>query len=234
MAIDIIYCAAGNRKYAEIAVAAGMRYGAQLPDDGKVYLPIFFADQNWKNPNRPGYMEALSRMRPTAATVLDWEHEDQFAEVMSWAEEAAQYVERVIIIPKIIGSIPRIPHRVGNADVILGYSVPTKFGGTSVPTWEFGNRPVHLLGGSPQKQLHAAHYMHVVSADGNYIHKLASKTCFWTPGNSYHANDRFWPTIIEADGKPWGDGSKTAGAPYEAFRRSCINVMEAWRSLHTR
>lgn len=39
----------------------------------------------------------------------------------------------------------------------------------TMPAWEFGRRPVHLLGGSPHAQMEMRHYMNVVSADG--IHK---------------------------------------------------------------
>ena len=49
--------------------------------------------------------------------------------------------------PYAFGGIARVPEQIGGKAVRLGYSVPTKFGGTEVPLWEFGQRPVHLLGG---------------------------------------------------------------------------------------
>lgn len=228
--IDLIYCAAGNRRFAEIAVSAGFLYGAQLP--GTVYTdvaPLHFADQDWREPNRTAYMNALAQHRPPVATVLDWEQEGQFDEVMSWAEEAAQYVERIIIIPKVIGGVPRIPSRVGGKQIVLGYSTPTKYAGTSVPVWEFGRWPVHLLGGSPSAQFHAAHYMNVVSADGNYIQKMATKYCqYFVTRRSYWSANRHWPTLAESN-----DGRRMdiSDGHYEAFRRSCANVMDMWSTL---
>ena len=230
--IDLIYCAAGNRRFAEIAVAAGFLYGAQLP--GTVYPDVArlsFADQDWKRPNRAAYMASLAAHRPRMATVLDWERDKQLGEVLSWAEEAAQYVERVILIPKVVGGIPRLPRAIGGAKIVLGYSVPATYGGTELPPWEFAGWPVHLLGGSPHRQLHAAHYMRVVSADGNYAAKMARHNQFWMAGHARNAHDRFWPRLKETDGKRWGDGTSTADAPYEAFRRSCANIMAAWRGL---
>ncbi len=147
----LIYCAGGNRRFAEIAIAAGYRFGSQLPET--VYHPLYFADQDWKRPNRAAYMSALAQHRPNMASVLDWEHEGQLNEVLDWAEEAAQYVERVMIIPKVVGGIGRIPHAVNGCPVILGYSVPTRFGGTPLPGWEFAGWPLHLLGGSPHRQM---------------------------------------------------------------------------------
>jgi hypothetical protein len=96
---------------------------------------------------------------------------------------------------------------------------------------EFAGWPVHLLGGSPHRQLHAAHYLRINSADGNYIQKQALAARFWVNGTANYAGNRHFPSLLEADGKPWGDGSNTADAPYEAFRRSCQNVMTAWREL---
>lgn len=213
----------------DIAVAAGFRYGSQLPET--VYGPLYFADQDWRRPNRPAYMAALARHRPTIATVLDWEREEQLPDVLDWAEEAAQHVERVLIVPKVIGGIPRLPRRIGGKDVVLAYTVPTKFGGAPIPVWEWAGWPVHLLGGPPHHQILIWTYLRgrcdVISADGNYAQKMATRWCqFWTPGTVRHARNRWWPTLFEADGRRWpSDG------PYEAFRRSCDNIVRAWRKV---
>lgn len=226
--VELIYCAAGNQRLAEIAVAHGFHYGAQLP--GTVYTDVaavYFADQDWKKPNRAKYMAALARHRPHMATVLDWDREEQLPEVLDWAEEAAQYVRVVVVIPKVFGGIRRLPRTIGGAEVRLGYSVPTRYGGTQVPVWEFGGWPVHLLGGSPAQQMRLAHYLDVVSADGNMAQLMATSYCaFWRPGRRPFTNS--WPSILQADGQEWGNGGTDADAPYEAFRRSCQNIMSAW------
>ena len=207
-----------------------MTYGAQLP--GTVYFPPEFVDQDWKRPDRAAYVAAVAQHRPRMATVLDWEHDKQLPEVLAWSEDVAPFVERVIVIPKVIGGVPRLPRRIGGREVVLGYSVPTRYAGTSVPPWEFTGWPVHLLGGSPHRQMAMGHYLNVVSADGNYIAKMAQKwNQFWVMAPALYAKDRRWPRLREADGRAWGDGSSTADAPYEAFRRSCVNVMAAWRAL---
>lgn len=224
LGVDLIYCAGGNPRFYAIARDAGFLYGVQLPDT--VYGPLHFADQDWKAPDRARYMAALAQHRPHMATVLDWEREAQLSEVLNWAEEAAQFVNVVVIVPKVIGGIGRIPARIGGADVRLGYSVPTRYGGTDVPIWEFGARPVHLLGGSPQRQMqYALHGLNVQSADGNYAQRMALTSCqFWEPGTAHYARNRYWPRLEEADGSAWGQD-----APYEAFRRSCRNIARAWR-----
>jgi hypothetical protein len=215
--MELIYCGGSNRRFAQIAIDHGFLFGSQLPRT--VYYPLYFADQCWKKPNRAAYMAALAQHRPHMASVLDLERADQLDEVLSWAEEAAQYVQCVMLIPKVFGIIPRLPRRIGGADVRLGYSVPTKFGGTELPVWEFAGWPVHLLGGSPNAQMELAHYMAVESADGNMAMKAATKFCnYW---------DGIWRDI-DATGYTGND------APYEAFRRSCENIAAAWVKLGRR
>lgn len=231
--MELVYCAAGNRALAQAAISAGFRYGACLP--ATFYpdvAPLWFADQRYKKPDRPAYMAGLERHRPAMATVLDLERVDQRAEVISWAEEAAQYVQYVVLIPKLDGLIADLPRCIGGKPVVLGYSVPTSYGGTAVPLWEFAGWPVHLLGGSPRAQQRLWHHMSaiadVVSADSNYSQKLAIRHCqTWVPGTAHGARNRWWPTLTELDGERW----PAENAHVEAFRRSCATIMASWRSL---
>jgi hypothetical protein len=217
----LIYCAGGNRKFAQIAIDNGFEYGAQLPS--KIYFPIYFADQDWKKPDRTRYMSCLAEHRPYMATVMDWERQDQLDEVLGWAEEAARYVQEVLIIPKVSGAIHQLPRTIAGKKVRLAYSVPSKYGASEVPVWEFSGWPVHLLGGSPARQMEVAQYLDVRSADGNWIQNVANRFC------------KVWLGV----GKNGGDAEKALrdvegyrreiDAPYEAFRRSCVNIMAEWK-----
>lgn len=228
--LKLIYCAGGNKKFAEIAIKSGFLYGARIPRD-KPHFPIFFADQDWKKPNKDKYILQLKKYRPSMATVLDLEMESQLTKVMQWAEEVSQICENVVIIPKVPGIIKNIPKSLNGKQIILGYSVPTKYSGTSVKVEEFINRKVHLLGGSPHKQMELwkemSKFCKVISVDGNYVQKMAlNYNKFWTNGDAIYANNRWMPRLDEADGKKWLND-----APYEAFRRSCINIVKAWKEL---
>lgn len=218
MAPALIYCADGNPAFARVAVESGWLYGARLP--ATVYQRVYFADQDWRRPDRGKYMAALAEHRPDVATVLDWERAEQEGEVMAWAEEASRHVRAVVVIPKVPGTVPLIPERVGGAEVVLGYSVPTSYGGSPVPLWEFGRRPVHLLGGSPQRQIELAAYLNVVSADGNMAHQQAHRCRFWSPTRAYKGR---WVQLRDA-----GD-ERAEGANLEAFRRSCVAIRAAWQ-----
>lgn len=224
--VEVIYCADGNPRLAQIALDAGMLYGARMP--GSVGFRPYFIDQEWKNPDRVRYMEKLAECRPHIATVLDLERWQQLDEVLSWAEEAAQYARVVVIIPKAHGIIAELPRTISGARVRLGYSVPTRYGGTTVGLHEFEGWPVHLLGGSPERQLDLYHKLRVVSVDTNYTQKLAMSGQYWIKKPLPGYNNRHWPTFVEAGEPQPGD------APYEAFRRSCVNVMQAWRDTAAR
>jgi hypothetical protein len=168
-------------------------------------------------------MEALARFRPSMATVLDWERESQFDLVMEWAEEAARHVGSVVIIPKVVDSVERIPFTVCGKPVVIGYSIPTKFGGTSVPVWELAGRRVHLLGGSPHRQMREyaqiSGIAEVVSADGNMMRKMAvERCCYWSPRSC--GREGRWPVLRSED---------KVDTIYAAFRMSCEAIAFAWR-----
>lgn len=221
---DLYYCADGNKRFADIALTNGFRYGARLP--ATIYHRAEFTDQDWKAPNREMYMQAVEVNHPRLATVLDWERPEQWAEVESWAAQIAPFVtEAIVIIPKVMGGIGRIPETIRGKAIRLGYSVPTGYGGTCLPSWEFGSRPVHLLGGSPHDQIELAQYLNVVSADTNYHLGMATRyNQFFAAGGSFRAaRNRWYPKLNEtALGHIDGD------VPYKAFALSCINIKTAW------
>lgn len=221
---ELIYCAGGNRRFAELAHAAGFRLGARLPDTVYDVAPLYFADQEWRKPDRTRYVAEVARHQPYLATVLDLERPDQLDEVLGWAEEIAPHVREVGLIPKCDGVIATLPRAIGGRPVRLCYSVPSAYGGAELSVWEFAGWPVHLLGGSPHRQRQYARYLDVRSADGNYAQKLATRHCqFLAAAPVPDANNRWWPTLKEADGRRWeGDG------PYEAFRRSCAAIRALW------
>lgn len=216
----LIYCADGNSKFAQVAVDEGWLYGARLP--ATTYQSVYFADQNWKDPNRKTYMRALRIYKPKMATVLDWERESQLPEVLSWAEEASQYVEKVVIIPKVPGQVYKLPKIINGKEIIIGYSVPTSYGKTEVKLEELEGRRVHLLGGSPQKQLeiwcYLLHRAKVISIDGNMAHKQAHRCRWWScvKGRVGH-----WRQLNEVD-------DRKVGANLEAFRLSLREIRKAW------
>lgn len=227
--MEIYYCADGNKKYAEIAINEGMKYGARLP--ANVYFKPEFVDQDWKKPDRAKYMASLKEHQPTRAIVLDLERVEQLAEVLSWAEEASQYASSVVIIPKAHGVVKHLPKQINSKPVVLGYSVPTGYGGTELMLNEFAGWDVHLLGGSPLRQRKYYQYLaavaNVVSADGNYHQKIAANCKVWASRTGVYRR-KVWDWIpLEVV-----QGFKlTEDANYKAFELSCQNILEMWREI---
>lgn len=142
-------------------------------------LPYAFVDCDWHDYDHAVHLEAVAAVRPKYATVRDYLTVEQaqragiayfsLDRILRWAEELAQYAERVIIIPKadVIEAIP--------PQYVLGYSVPTRYGGTPLPIEIFAERQVHLLGGSwlAQRQFLDQLGDAVVSIDFNYLYLVA-------------------------------------------------------------
>lgn len=224
--MQLVFCYGKNPSFTPIALAAGFLYGAQLPC--ATYAPVWFADNEYRRPDKDAYIAALAEHRPAVATVLDWMRDEDLPEVLDWAERAAEYVrERLIVIPKVVSwdnPIRRIPRRIGGKDVVLGYSVPTSHGGTDVPLYQFKKWPIHLLGGSPHAQMRYARRFQaiadVVSVDGNMHCQQAQRCRFWRAekGSKGH-----WVQLSEVGLGDYGEGSNL-----KAFELSCQNIAAAW------
>lgn len=216
--VDLIYCGNGNTTLDKIAQQNGFLYGLQLPYRKKLDVPLYFSDQNWKKPDKEKYIECVKKCTPKLATVLDLEYRKQFQEVLNWANDISNFVETIIIIPKVTGVINKLPREINGKPIRLGFSVPTKFGATKLKPKFFNGWEVHLLGGSPEKQLKYAQEMNVVSIDCNYHSMKANKFGeYWTGKIGY---GRWWKKL-EGDYAPRERSLK-------AFELSCVNISNAW------
>lgn len=203
--IDVIFCWGGGDNSCCIPVRAGWMYGIRSGDvqtDGKGVCPIAstsprhkvqFIDNDFHDYDHAHHAEIVRQFRPKYATVRDIMTEQQckeagieyypFEQVMDWAAELAEYAQNVIVIPKY-DCLDQIP-----ANYMLGYSVPTSYGGTPLPVEIFKGRRVHLLGGSWKAQLAhmAALGDDVVSLDNNHINIIASQ---WGQFNDKDGNTK--------------------------------------------
>lgn len=186
--LDVIYTIDGTDCTCCLAVQAGLKYGfrsAQFrvcPYVGQLSgrHAVAFIDNDFKDYDHEQHKRVVGKYQPRYATVRDIMSERQCAEagiefypfeqIMRWAEELENYAENVIVIPKY-DCIADIPER-----YVLGYSVPTSYGGTPMPAGKFRGRRVHLLGGSWKAQLGYLALLgdDVVSLDTNWVQLIAN------------------------------------------------------------
>ena len=190
--IDVIFCWGGGDTSCCLAVRAGWMYGVRSGDikTAEHVCPVVarsprhkvqFVDNDFHDYDHAHHAEIVRQFRPKYATVRDIMTPEQckaagiayypFEQIMEWAAEIAEHATNVIVIPKY-DCLDQIPDK-----YMLGYSVPTSYGGTPLPVESFRGRRVHLLGGSWKAQL--AHMAvlgdDVVSLDNNHVERIASQ-----------------------------------------------------------
>jgi GNAT superfamily N-acetyltransferase len=189
----LFYCADGGRNwYSVIASSVGWMLGLRS-DQAKTPQHCQMVDNHWTGYDHKSHLAAVQHHKPLVATARDLEHPDQLSEILRQAGELQKYAGRVLLIPKCKVLLP--------SGYWLAYSVPTQYGGTDIECKWFGQRHVHLLGGSPN-----AKHLNVVSLDGNYAMNLARHgTATWQ-----------------------GQEIKRAGSCYEAFELSIAKQKAYW------
>lgn len=143
-----------------------------------------FMDSDWHDYDHGQHLDAVAEIEPVSATVRDICTTQQCEQwgvpfydldaTLDMAADLAPHVEQVILIPKY-HCLDELPREINGAQVTLGYSVETSYGGTPVPITEFAGWPIHLLGGSWDKQRAYLNLMKddVVSLDNNHILRIA-------------------------------------------------------------
>ncbi len=103
--------------------------------------------------------------RPIMTVARDVEEKGDLRQIIDQAYRLLEFANYVIVVPKdplleskLCTAIP--------ADFVLGFSVPTRYGGTKLSPQAF-KRSVHLLGGRPDAQRRLAEQMPVFSIDVN-------------------------------------------------------------------
>jgi hypothetical protein len=182
---DFIYTDSSSKGLCCMAIQSGLKYGIQSGYKGCVRTDEFsgkhkvtFVDCDYKKYNHEKHLKSVKEFKPKYATVRDIMSEEQCKEagieyfplnqILDYAYELKEYADNVILIPKI-DVIDQIPD-----GFMLGYSIPTSHGGTTVPINRFNSHKVHLLGGSWEKQLYnIERYNFIVSCDNNHLNKIA-------------------------------------------------------------
>jgi hypothetical protein len=217
--IDLIYCAGGNSRLSLIAHDEGWQLGYRS-DKSMGDFPVIFVDIDYKRPNFDKHLEVIKRHRPRYAVVPDLSEsvvcQADIDRALEQASQLMPYCAIPLIVPKLSGQIAMLP-----VDIAIGYSVPTSYGGAQYPLAELKGRRVHLLGGSPKRQMQIYVELQgiatVMSIDGNYAQGQAVKYAMFYENDRWHYHPR-----------------KAEGARdlyFECWQWSCRNIYATWSNL---
>jgi hypothetical protein len=218
--IDLIYTAANNGRLLALCERANWLPGIRSDKHPSPKAsPIHFIDVKYTAPNFVRHLALVRQLHPRFATVPDLSAQEVSREdvrrALLQAEALAPYCEAVLVVPKLPGQIAMLPK-----ETVIGYSIPTRYGGASYPVWELEGREIHLLGGSPQQQLLLYSYLScfatITSADGNMFQKMSGYGKFWQAGR--------WVRHPAA-------GLGESSVSYDCVYRSLVNIRQAWLSF---
>ena len=156
-----------SHRVLQIAQQFGWQPAARYTNlrDVRRFDRLGFLDIDWKNYNFQQHLRAAKACKPLITVARDVEDIRDLPLILTQADELANHCFHVVLVPKD----PRLEQNLEKiipAHFILGYSVPTRYGGTRIRVEAF-ERPVHLLGGRPDAQRRIAERMRVFSADCN-------------------------------------------------------------------
>lgn len=154
-------------RVASIAARYGWLPGARYTNlrDSRRFDRLGFLDIDWKKYNFGRHLAAAKATRPLLTVARDIEDIDQLERTLDEARTLLLFADEVIVVPKD----PRLGEALDElipAEFTLGYSVPTRYGSTTLPLAAFRRR-VHLLGGRPDVQRRLAGQLPVTSMDCN-------------------------------------------------------------------
>jgi hypothetical protein len=136
---------------------------------------VDFLDMDWNDPDPDKLIMAAEQHRPKYVVAGDYlRDEDNTDRVNDRARRLREYAKNVIVVPKSPGDFQHVPEW-----CVVGYSVPTEYGGTDIPLREYVGleNQIHVLGGTPHRQFDVVGHLwldNVCSIDGNSIHKAAT------------------------------------------------------------
>ena len=151
----------------KIAAQLGWLPGARYTNlrDVRKFDRLGFLDIDWKNYDFKAHIKAARSTQPLITIARDIEQIKALPEILDQASELRRYANIVVVVPKARRLGP-ILEDVIPPQFILGFSVPTRYGGTKIPLKYF-QRPVHLLGGRPDVQRKLGNQLTVHSLDCN-------------------------------------------------------------------
>jgi hypothetical protein len=197
--MGILKFVAHSRNVLTVAVAKGWLPAARYTNlrDVRHFHRLGFLDIDWRRYDFERHLDVAAAYRPVITVARDVDDLGRLDLILSQASSLARFCDHVVIVPKDPRMGPTLEDLIPGG-FALGYSVPTRYGGTTLPPEAF-RRPVHLLGGRPDIQRKLANLMQVISIDRNrftldaaYGHYFDGSVFRPHPSGGYHACLEAW------------------------------------------
>lgn len=160
--IDVITTVNGGEDTACAAARSGVLVGFESSETRPPKeIPIDFVDWPFRKIEDSGdvgdvfeeHLDVVKRERPKYAVAPDIDENVGYIEAIAYAMTLQRYCDTVIVVPKSVH-----PQDVPD-QFRVGMPCQNRFGGTPHPWPEYSDcKEVHLLGGSPAKQLEVGRY----------------------------------------------------------------------------
>lgn len=184
--------------------------------------PLEFLDWFYKTPNLVKHLNLAKKYTPKYAVAPDIWKPGDIENTLLIAKKLKEYAENVII-PIHFHCEEKI-----NGEFIIGIPCQPTFAKASlfIGSPSLRDRPVHLLGGAPHKQMFIAkHLRNVVSVDSNIILTQAIYyKRYWENGKWVRDDTLPKPPASTRD---WLKNKNRE--LYRVFEISCRNVAETWK-----
>lgn len=227
-----------RKEFCIVADQLGFRLGTRadqmdtnsVPDLLEDGFEIDFVDNNFDDPDEMRIVKAVDRTEPAFVVLPDIYECDTVDSIIDFGIAIqSQYDTTPIVVPKCDVAEEKIPE-----DWVIGFSVPSGYGGTEIPITKWRNHRIHLLGGSPKNQIKYANRAHndgvtIFSVDGNCFSKASGF------GNIINEPSEILDTNGNVDSKAWvadADGYTDWG---QRIAVSLSRYYELWRqwSMYT-
>lgn len=194
--LDVI--TTGRPDLTAMAEEYGCLRGTRIDDESRYRqrdVQVDFLDLHWEDPDFQSLLEAAAWHDPKYIIAGDYDGSN-YQQINDRARQLRNLAEHVIVVPHHPGEVAKIPEW-----AVVGYSTPTDYGGTEAWLWEYRDRPIHILGGTPHQQLEVLRYLadDAVSVDGNSYHKAATLGAkYWRdePTHHWHRVDHGGPGAV--------------------------------------
>lgn len=194
--IDVYFC--HRSEFLHTADAIGYKCGSRVDNlhNAEDYVSdggeITFIDNDFKNPDVDRLETAVKALQPELFVLPDVYDDENISKTIELGKRLENDTVTPVFVPKTASFEYHIP-----SEWRLGYSVTSSYGSTDLSLEDFSEYEIHLLGGSPKRQIElldvaVEHDIDIVSIDTNSLTKGSNFGKIVTPPETFLNGGNVW------------------------------------------